>query len=208
MAIEVLVSALITIAVLSYMLGDNPAFRLAMHILVGVGATYVLAIAYEQVLRPSLIDPIIDPNSNLKVFALFGWLGCIFLLSKLLKRAAGLGDVAVGYMIGVGTALALAGALVGTLGPQTLDAVAPLTQGGAIIPNVLVLISTLVVLLSFRYRRVAARSMAGYMTRLGHAFLYVAFGATFALVFIANASVLVSVVQSIADTLSALIFPG
>jgi hypothetical protein len=55
-----------------------------------------------------------------------------------------------------------------------------------------------VVLVAFRYRRAAANSVSGYVARVGRVFLYVAFGATFALVFIANASVLVSLVQSIA----------
>ena len=198
MPIDVIISAVITVLVLSYMLGDNLFFRLALHVLVGVGATYVLAIAIEQVLWPGIGLRLLNASGlGDQVIALFALLGCVFLFAKVLKRAAWLGNVAVGYMIGVGTAVALSGALVGTLTPQTLNAVAPLSQDNAWLPNILVLLSTLVTLAAFRYRRTAARSVSGYVGRLGRAFLYVAFGATFALVFIASASVLVSLVQSI-----------
>jgi hypothetical protein len=196
---ETVISAVITVAVLAYMLTDKILFRAAMHVLVGVGATYVLAIAIERVLWPNIVlrltmpgatDPIRD-----QVFALLAILGCVFLFAKVLKRAAWLGNMAVGYMIGVGAALALSGALFGTLAPQTLDAA---NLSGNLLANLLVLVSTLVVLVAFRYRRAAANSVSGYVARVGRVFLYVAFGATFALVFIANASVLVSLVQSIA----------
>jgi energy-converting hydrogenase Eha subunit E len=97
-------------------------------------------------------------------------------------------------MLGVGAGLAVGGALFGTLAPQTLAASASLipSAGGPVGAwvNVLILISTVTTLVAFAYSRSVQRSAVGRIGALGRGLLHVAFGATFALVFIAGASVL------------------
>ena len=56
--IGTIVAALLTIMVLSYLLGDNPLFRVATHIFVGVAAGYAGAVAWDSVIRPNLVSPI------------------------------------------------------------------------------------------------------------------------------------------------------
>ena len=61
MSIEFLaavVSFLLTLMVFSYLVGDNPAFKIAVYIFVGVTAGYVAAVAWWQVLLPDLIRPL------------------------------------------------------------------------------------------------------------------------------------------------------
>ena len=43
---------LLTILVFSYLLGDNPFFRLAIHIFIGVSAAYVALVTINNVLIP------------------------------------------------------------------------------------------------------------------------------------------------------------
>ena len=185
---------LLAVFVLSYLVGDNFLYRLAMHILVGVGAAYVVAIAVSQVLYPGIVLRVNSPDVGDKTLGLFGVLGCVFLLAKLLPRVAWLGNVAVGYLIGVGAGVAIGGALFGTLVPQSVSAAVslnPAAVGGAgSIANLLILVATVTTLLSFAYARAAQRGLMGALGRVGRAFLYIALGATFALVFVAGASVL------------------
>lgn len=54
------VSFLFTLMVLSYLMGDNPLFRLAIHIFIGVSAGYAAAVAWHQVLSPKLIQPLLS----------------------------------------------------------------------------------------------------------------------------------------------------
>lgn len=193
---SVLIGAGLTIAVLSYLIADNFLYRLAMHILVGVGAAYALGVAISQVFVPRLVDPLRSQSVGGYglAFGLFGLLGCVFLLPKLLRRAAWLGNAAVGYMLGVGVGVAVGGALLGTLAPQILNSAVSLNPQaiglGGFVVNVLILVSTLTTLLAFTYVRVARRSPLGWIGNLGRGFLTVAFGATFASVFITGASVL------------------
>jgi len=193
--IQLIIGTALTVFVLSYLIGDNFLYRLAMHILVGVGAAYVVGVAIGQVLYPRLIVPLTSPALDARVFGWFGVLGCVFLIAKLLRRAAWLGNVAVGYMIGVGAGLAIGGALFGTLAPQVLAS----TASG--LGNLLILVTTVATLIAFTYSRAAWRSPVGWIGTLGRGVLYVAFGAAFALVFIAGASVLTTWASDIAVSL-------
>lgn len=50
------VSFLLTLMVLSYLIGDNPAFRVAVYIFIGVAAGYAAAVVWHQVLDPHLLS--------------------------------------------------------------------------------------------------------------------------------------------------------
>ncbi|HCB50304.1 MAG TPA: hypothetical protein DEP47_12480, partial [Chloroflexi bacterium] len=48
----ILVGFLLTIAILSFLIKDNPLYRLAVHILVGVSAGYAVVIVINEVVLP------------------------------------------------------------------------------------------------------------------------------------------------------------
>ena len=200
-AVGTAVTAALTIMILSYVVGDNVLYRLAVHVLVGVGAAFVVAVAVGQVLYPSLVQPLMSGTIGGRglAFGLFGVLGCVFMLAKLLRRAAWLGNVAIGYIIGAGVGTAVGGALIGTLVPQTLGSVLSFNPGaigpGGVLSNLLIVTSSVTVLLAFAYGRGARRSVVGALGSVGRTFLHIALGATFALVFIASASVLSALVR-------------
>ena len=50
---------LFTILIFSYLLGDNPLFRIGTYIFVGVVSGYVAAVAVWQVIYPRLVYPMI-----------------------------------------------------------------------------------------------------------------------------------------------------
>jgi hypothetical protein len=207
--IQTIVGAVLTFAVLSYLIGDNAVYRLAMHILVGVGAAYAVGVAIGQVLAPRMLAPLLNrPAEGIGplVFGLFGLLGCVFLLAKIFPRTAWLGNVAVGYMLGVGAGVAMGGALIGTLLPQTSAAAGSLRSSGGIIEiiiGLLLLASTVTTLLAFTYRSASRRTPLGAMGLIGQGFLYIALGATFALVFISGASVLVAWLRNLFSRIAA-----
>jgi hypothetical protein len=110
------VAALLTLAVLSYALGSNPLFRLAEYLFVGVAAGYGGALAWTQVLWPRLLLLVAAPRAYWH-YGLFFLLG-FMLLARGSRRLAVLGNLPLGVLFGVGAALALGGALTGTLVPQ------------------------------------------------------------------------------------------
>jgi len=198
--IQTILGAVLTFAVLSYLIGDNAFYRAAVHILVGVGAAYAVGVAIGQVLVPFTISPLLSrPGGDIGplAFGLFGLLGWVFLFAKVFRRTAWLGNVAVGTMLGVGAGVAIGGALFGTLLPQTSAAAGSLRAPGGIVMGILLLASTVTTLLAFTYRFASRRSALGAIGWVGRGFLYVALGATFALVFISGASILVAWVRDL-----------
>jgi hypothetical protein len=111
-----IISCLLTIMVFSYILGDNPLFRLAVYIFIGVSAGFVTAVIARQVIYPQLIRPLLL-QQNLLALAVPLILS-LLLLTKIFPRASGFGSPVMAFLVGVGAAVAIAGAIIGTLIPQ------------------------------------------------------------------------------------------
>lgn len=207
-AITAVVGVVLTLMILSYLIGDNFLFRLAVHILVGAGAAYAVVVVVFDVIIARLMQH--NNPQDVPVTAAGLILG-VLLLFKVSPRSAWLGNLPVGYLIGVGAAVALGGALFGTLGPQVIATASP--EGGwrgdfSFVLNLVVLVGTMVTLLSFGYYRVARDSLPGRVTTVGRRFfLMVAFGATFALVFIASVTLLMGRLEAVLQVVGPL-FPG
>jgi len=120
--IGTVVAGILTVIVLSFAIKDNAVFRLALYLLIGVSAGYAGAIAIEDVIFPELLLPIIEllsanPEINLVDLAMRTVL-TILLLTKLFPRIAPIGNPATALLVGVGAALAIAGAVQGSILPQ------------------------------------------------------------------------------------------
>jgi len=113
------ISFLLTLMILSYLLGDNPAFRLAVYLFVGVAAGYAAAITWRQVLVPRLVSPLLAGNITERLLAFLALALGILLLGKLSTRTSRLGNAPIAFLVGVGAAVAIGGAVTGTIFPQT-----------------------------------------------------------------------------------------
>jgi hypothetical protein len=113
--IGLVIAAILTLMVFSYILGDNLLFRLAAHIFVGVAVGYALIIVWFQVFVPAL-------GAGNLLRAAPALILCLLLLFKIRPAQSGLsstlGGLALAFIVGIGAALALGGALFGTLTPQ------------------------------------------------------------------------------------------
>jgi hypothetical protein len=112
------IAFLFTVMVLSYLIGDNPLFRVAIYIFVGVSAGYVAVVAWWQVIWPNVIMRALTGTPTerglLAVPVLLGGL----LLMKAWPPLSRLGMPAMGLLTGAAAAVALGGAVSGTLLPQ------------------------------------------------------------------------------------------
>ena len=113
-----IISFLLTLIVLLYLIGDNPAFRIVVYIFVGVSAGYAASVAWWQVLVPRLVTPVFQPDFINRAIALISLVLGVLLMMKLSPRTAGLGTPVIAFMVGIGAAVAVGGAVIGTLFPQ------------------------------------------------------------------------------------------
>jgi hypothetical protein len=114
-----IVSFLLTLMILSYLIGDNPLFRVAVYIFVGVSAGYAAAVAWWQVLFPRLVLPLLTGGIFERFSALIALILGVLLLMKLSPRIAALGNPSIAFLVGVSAAVAVGGAVMGTIIPQT-----------------------------------------------------------------------------------------
>jgi hypothetical protein len=121
--ITAIIAFLITLMILSYLIGDNPLFRVAVYIFVGVSAGYVAAVAIRQVLWPDLLQPLYFGFLSGSWPVQRAVLAVPLLLSGLMLMKAWppltrLGMPAMGFLVGAAAAVAIGGAVNGTIFPQ------------------------------------------------------------------------------------------
>lgn len=115
-----LIAALLTLMVFSYIIGDNVLFRLASHIFVGVAIGYAIIVIIHDVFIPSLTSGTFVPALLLSALLIFK----IRPTQNIVANS--LGSITLAFILGVGVALAIGGALFGTLLPQTSSTVVTL----------------------------------------------------------------------------------
>lgn len=120
-----LLAFVLTLCIFSYLLGDNPLYRIAVSIFVGAAAGYAVVVAWYNVVFPQMIAPLLSLDDLLSLnFAIIGPpLGALILTAllvlKLGRGTSRLGSPATAFLVGVGSAVAIGGAVTGTLFPQT-----------------------------------------------------------------------------------------
>lgn len=197
------IGAVLTLLVLSYLIADTLLFRLAQALFVGVAIGYGMTLVIHRVLLQGVIEPLLTGGPEALVLLAPLVLGFLLLFKS---RSGGelwsvLGNVPLGYLFGVGAALALGGALVGTLAPQFAATTALSFKSGNpldLVNNVLILFGTLGTLLAFRFTTgfpgpLRVWSAVGHFWGgLGRLFLMAALGALLAGALTARVSILVS----------------
>ena len=116
----------LTIMVLSYIIGDNILFRLAIYIFIGVASGYAAVLILYNVLWYQVLVPIFQMISTGETDGLLTYaihvlpaviLG-IWMLTKASPRLSRGGTPVLAFLTGVGAATVIAGAVRGTIFPQ------------------------------------------------------------------------------------------
>jgi hypothetical protein len=112
------IGLLLTIMILSYLIGDNVFFRFAAHIFIGLTAGFVAVMLINKILIPYLVTPIVTGSWQQWLWMLIP-LGLITLLVMgQWSKFASAGSIPLAYLAGLTAAVAVGGAVFGTLIPQ------------------------------------------------------------------------------------------
>jgi hypothetical protein len=186
------IAAILTLMVYSYLLRDNPLYRLAEHLLVATSVAYTFVATVHLVILPRLVQPLVrNPTGRFDLLIPLA-LG-LFLMLKATSGGRRIGTFSLAYIVGVGLALATGGALVGTLFPQTLATMLPLVPIGGQSPlaslgNLVIIVGTIAVLYRFTFvvtsrqpvaegPQAPASAPAAVWRQVGQWFLMITFGA-------------------------------
>lgn len=177
----------LTLLVLSRIFGDNPLFRVAQYLFVGVSLGYAFVVVYFQVLRPAFFSLLANPADPVVLgLRITPFILGLLLLPRLTNRqtSSWLANLPLGLLFGVGAALALGGALVGTLFPQLLASAQPLgIETAQIIGSVLLTFGVVCTLMYFYFTVPRETGLGRFVAGggvLGRWLIIVAFGFFFA----------------------------
>lgn len=182
-----LVPVILTLLVFSRLLGDNPAYRVAQYLFVGVSLGYAFVVVYHQVLRPAVTRMLVGSGDLAALgVQLVPWLLGLLLLTRLTGRQtlSWLANIPLALLFGVGAALAIGGAVLGNLLPQLLDTARPIAGDPIQAVGAVLLVLGVVLTLCYFYFTVPRETPGGRIValgaRIGRWLLMVAFGFFFA----------------------------
>lgn len=177
-----------TFAILSFLIKDNPLFKLVEHIFTGVASGYFFCTQFHQVLWPNLIQPFLSGEVVWKdrLMLLFPTLLSIFMLLRVIPGLAWISRWALAFVIGmvVGTNIPI------MINVNILEQITrtiekyPLAgqAAGTTVENSLFILG-LVSVLGYFYFSIPHRGVLGAplgaLSRVGRIFMMVAFGAMF-----------------------------
>lgn len=217
-----LLSFLFTLLILSYVVGDNPAFRMAIHAFVGVSSGYIAVVVFRLVILDKMFLPFITGGMGERIFLAFPLVLSLLLLGKMFAGTEWAGRPVVAFLVGVGAAAAIGGAVLGTIFPQILatasmfDIRSSETVGGlatSLVTGVFALVGTVTTLAYFQFTIRGKNTslgkrgwFVGFFALLGQVFIVITLGAIFAGVLAASLTAFVDRVQSVINFFANLIY--
>ncbi len=201
------VATVLSLMVLSRVLADNPLYRFAQYLLVGVALGYAAAVLAGQTLVPAVLGAI-GPAPTLPALTILGISALLFLLLLTRfgrQRASAWANIPLAVLFGVGAAVALVGAARGTLVPQLLDTIATrrvnTAEPAAVAGTAILFVTVVATLLSFTYRQRGEQPTgAGAAVRnVGRGLVLAAFGVFLAAAVTTYLTALVAQLQAMAD---------
>lgn len=219
--ISALLGLILTLMIFSYLIGDNPLFRIAVYLFIGVASGYAATVVWHYVLVPKLFQPLTTNDPNQLLLSVVPLVFSISLLAKLSPRISWIGNFAMAVLVGVGAAAAIGGALLGTLIPQlqaSIDAFDLRSAGGGanavltFVEGTVMFFGTVLTLASFHFS--AGRSADGTPKRnsiiegiawLGRIFIAITFGVLFAGVYMAALTAMIERLSSVINFIRQLI---
>jgi hypothetical protein len=172
-----IVAGILTLAILTFLYRDNPVYKMAEHLLVGVSVGYVLVITWTNTLVDLLFRPLFgDGNMALLVPLLLG----LLMFARFYRKTSFLSRIPLAALIGSGAGVAIPAMLGPRVLTQMSDTVKPLVgASGSIDFSAIVIIIGLLCTLAYFYFSREHRGNFGRMAKAGTYFLMVFFGATF-----------------------------
>ncbi|HVY62276.1 MAG TPA: hypothetical protein VHF22_11520 [Planctomycetota bacterium] len=207
-ALGVLVATGLTIALYSFLYEDNPFFKAAEHLYVGVGLGYTIVIAWFDYIKPEAYKQLLryavrrdvpgHPEYWLVVPAL---VLSALMLARFFPRLAWLSRIPVAFIVGLTAATQIPAEIQSNVLKQVQDTIVPLSLRGidgvvsaqsiaALFSQLVIIVGVSTVLLYFFFS-VEHRGAVGLGSRVGVWFLMVAFGASFGYTVMGRMSLLV-----------------
>lgn len=198
------IAATLTIAILSFLYKDNPLYKFAEHLYVGVSAAYWVIFAAKFTMEQQLIN---EFASNWHLYLDTGsraafWEAWILVIPTILgfmmltrwfgPKVGWISRWPIAFTIGLGTGLAITGSIQGVLLPQVQATFVPFWGPDlwVVVGNILLFVGVISSIIYFYFSK-PHKGFLGGVSRVGIIFIMVSFGAAFGYTVMSRVSLLI-----------------
>jgi hypothetical protein len=193
----IMVSAFLTLCIFSFLYKDNPFYKFAEHLFVGVSNGYLVTITWHGVLWPEALRPLFRGQWWLIIALIIGAL----YFTRFIPRISWLIRVPIAITIGYSAGAAIPAVLQADIVRQIQGTVltpqnfARWNAGSAGVIWTILLFIGVVCTLSYFYFSREHKGVLGVTSRIGIIFIMVGFGAAFGYTVMARISLLIGRLQ-------------
>jgi hypothetical protein len=192
----------LTLLIFTFLYKDNPLFKLAEHLYVGVSVGYLIVKTYDTVIMHLIIKPIMDNGEiSLLIPVAIGML----MLTRYVPKAAWMSRYAFAFIVGMGAGLAIPRTISSFILKQIEDTVRPLLSitgpdgitfsmnllNPASNLNAIIILLGVSSVLFYFFFSIEHSGVGKVVARTGILFLMISFGAAFGYTVMARMSLLI-----------------
>lgn len=192
------VGALLSLCIFSFLYKDNPFYKAAEHIFVGVSAGYWMSMGFWQVIHPNLIGKLEAGDWRYLIAGVLG----LMVVMRLIPKLAWVGRWPLAFMVGIFAGYNIVYTMQAQVLKQLEATAVPLWGTGSwetTVINIIVVVGVLTGLLYFYFSVEHSGPIFGTASRIGIWMLMVAFGASFGYTVMARVSLLIGRVMFFQD---------
>jgi len=192
------VAALLTLGIFSFLYRDNPFYKFAEHVFVGVSAAYWMVVYFWTQIKPNLLGTLWPArwgvaSQHQNLWYLVPLVLGLFMLARLMPRVGWISRWSLAYVVGMAAGLRLYSFLQSNAMAQIHDTIQPVagTQRAVTAINNLVIATGVFTGLIYFYFSKEHKGAFGRLARVGTFFLMISFGAAFGFTVMSRISLLI-----------------
>ncbi|MEZ5065532.1 MAG: hypothetical protein R3B81_12440 [bacterium] len=174
-ALQLWISTALTLCILSFLWKDNPLYKLAEHLFVGISAGYYIALAWQETIRPNLVEEVARGNWIRLGAAILG----VLMFTRFVPKISWLSRWPLAFVVGMYAGINVIAFASGDLILQLQSTMVDVVHGGWTAVSNLILVIGLATSLIYFYFSKEQKGALGVVSRIGIFFLMISFGASF-----------------------------
>lgn len=190
-------AAFLTFCIFSFLYKDNPFYKFAEHLVVGVSAGYFTMLLYFEGFRPKLYEPVFVQG---KLYYLIPGILGLLMWTRFIRKWSWLSRYSIAATIGIGTGISIPLEMQTKVVQQLRASMTAISLNNATgINNLLVVIGVFCALVYFFFSKEHKGAFGG-IAKFGIWTLMIGFGAGFGLTVMGRVSLLIDRVKFLAET--------
>lgn len=191
-SIGIWIAAFLTLFVYSFLYKDNPFYKFAEHLVIGLSGGYYIVTVWTQILKPKLFTPLLQQGNLILIFPLI--LG-LFMWARFIPKYSWISRWAIAFTLGVGSGISIPSVMQAMIIRQIQATMLPVGFHSYIgWMNLFIIVGVLTSLIYFFFSA-EHKGFLGVSAKIGIWFIMIGFGATFGYTVMARISLLIGRIQ-------------